>query len=471
MACRKKGPETPAFYVNHEDLKGPLEECLKPREVRFASKPAEASGGVVLKFLSSNGEESNEDVFDILLQLKSLKPPPPVFVVDEHFHADHSGKVWLHPLVVGYLTLDEPGKTWKEIGEDFGWRLDALEERRSLGEDDLYPVGWSVSIDPEGFEDRNFVSLFIGEMRKFIVELKRALDNVRPDRLDSNPIGSNDLTSLLGNEHERRLGKAKNKKAHELFTRKRSSRLHGQILVCGETGTGKSIIARFVHDYLYKNLGKNAGELRKATCSNIGEKLLETELFGSVKGAFTDAETRPGQVFMAYNGTLFLDEVGELPLPLQAKLLQYLDDRSVYPSGWLGDPIHIPCTVVAATNRDLEKEVEKGYFRRDLFHRLGHRVVIPPMRERKGDLERLVDFVLQNPAINGKKNRLINAIEKAVVEKLKNLEFKGNFRELEQLLRRAVLTATSRGLDVITSKVLETVLPSAGEAASDEETS
>jgi len=243
----------------------------------------------------------------------------------------------------------------------------------------------------------------------------------------------------------------------------------GHILVQGETGTGKSIIANFIHEYLYEEArrsgqGDRVGTLQKVTCTNIGEQIFENELFGSVYGSFSDSVTQPGAIFMAYNGTLFLDEIGDLPLSMQAKLLQYLDERTISPTGWLGKPIHIPAAVVAATNRDLRRCVKEGTFRLDLFHRLSHIITIPPLRDRLDDMERLADFVLQNPRINpvrtiGRKSaRAVTQVERSALERLRKYSYPGNFRELESILRKAVISAGSCGVGIITERSISAIL-------------
>jgi transcriptional regulator with PAS, ATPase and Fis domain len=197
------------------------------------------------------------------------------------------------------------------------------------------------------------------------------------------------------------------------------------------------------------------GELKKVNCANLGEKIMETQLFGSIKGAYTDAVTRSGAILEAYNGTAFLDEIGDVPPDLQARLLYYLESQRIQPTGWSGPGIYVPSLIVSATNRRLKDEVAKGTFRRDLHHRLGFTVTLPPLRDRIGDLDRLIDFVLQNPKINpvidGRKSA-VTVIEKKAVELLKQHGFPGNFRELEQIIRRAVIIAQTMGIKIITEE-------------------
>ena len=160
------------------------------------------------------------------------------------------------------------------------------------------------------------------------------------------------------------------------------------VLITGETGTGKDMLAEAVH----QESGRAKGPFVKINCGALPETLLESELFGHTKGAFTGAvEKKLGRFHLAHNGTLYLTEIGDLPLPLQVKLLTFLDDKVVYPlgstKGFAAD-----VRIIAATHRDLEKMVREGSFRQDLFFRLNVlRLSIPPLREREGDIRLLLD--------------------------------------------------------------------------------
>jgi DNA-binding NtrC family response regulator len=169
------------------------------------------------------------------------------------------------------------------------------------------------------------------------------------------------------------------------------------VLVFGESGSGKELVARELH-----RLGPGAkNPLVAVNCAALPEQLVESELFGHERGAFTGADRlRRGAFESAANGTLFLDEIGELQLPAQAKLLRVLEDRQVTRLGG-GRPIAITARVVAATNRDLEQEVAAGRFRQDLFYRLNvHTLRVPPLRERLSDIPLLVDHLLSSIASN-----------------------------------------------------------------------
>ncbi|MDH5671679.1 MAG: sigma-54 dependent transcriptional regulator [Myxococcales bacterium] len=214
------------------------------------------------------------------------------------------------------------------------------------------------------------------------------------------------------------------------------------VLVTGESGTGKEMIARALHE-----MGRRANEPFVAlNCAALPEQLLESELFGYEKGAFTGADRRSeGLLRAAGSGTMFLDEVGELPLALQVKLLRVLQERRVRPVGGTRE-VAIHCRVVAATNRELEQEVAEGRFREDLYYRLNViKLALPPLRERPEDIPLLAEhFLIKHGAIQDK--RLSFAPE--ALRWLAEQTYRGNVRELENLVERAVTLALGNRLEL-----------------------
>ena len=209
------------------------------------------------------------------------------------------------------------------------------------------------------------------------------------------------------------------------------ARADAPVLVTGESGTGKELLARTIH-----NMSPRAGgPFVAVNCGAIPESLLESELFGYVKGAFTGARTdKKGFFEAASGGTIFLDEIGEMPPRLQVKFLRVLQDRVVQPVG-SRTPIHVDFRVIAATNRNLDKEIREGNFREDLFYRIG---VLPmhlaALRERPNDVPVLADFfVAQQNRVN--RTRILG-FTKEVTTYLKRYEWPGNVRELENLIQR-----------------------------------
>jgi len=212
------------------------------------------------------------------------------------------------------------------------------------------------------------------------------------------------------------------------------------VLILGESGTGKELIAKALH---YNGRRRNYPFVT-VNCGAIPENLLESELFGHVKGAFTGAiQTKKGLFEEASSGTLFLDEIGELPLVLQVKLLRVLQEDEIRR---VGDtrPIKIDVRIVAATVRNLEQEMKRGNFREDLFYRLNVMPIhIPPLRERKEDIPLLVDHFVAK--YNDRMGKSIEGLEPKALKQLLEYDWQGNVRELENAIERAmVLTRTSQ---------------------------
>jgi two-component system response regulator AtoC len=206
------------------------------------------------------------------------------------------------------------------------------------------------------------------------------------------------------------------------------------VLITGESGTGKEVLARAIH----AQSPRRQEAFVAVNCAAIPESLLESELFGHSKGAFTGADrARRGLFVEGDGGTLFLDEIGELPTSLQAKLLRVLQDEEVRPLGE-SKPRSVDVRVIAATARDLETEVAAGRFREDLFYRLDVvRLAVPPLRERPKDVPLLVDhFVAHFRAALG---RPVRSIADDALERLVAYSWPGNVRELENLIERAVI--------------------------------
>jgi DNA-binding NtrC family response regulator len=208
------------------------------------------------------------------------------------------------------------------------------------------------------------------------------------------------------------------------------------VLIHGETGVGKELLARSIH---FSGVRKERPFVA-VNCAAIPEELFESELFGFRKGAFTGAsETRRGLFQMAHGGTLLLDEVGEMPLALQSKLLRAIEEKRVTPIG-SDRVVEIDVRFIATTNKDLHAEVERGAFRRDLFYRLSVMPVsIPPLRERASDIPLLAAHFLDVSARRSKK--AMRAIDGAAMQALCRYAWPGNVRELENVIERAVIVA------------------------------
>lgn len=213
------------------------------------------------------------------------------------------------------------------------------------------------------------------------------------------------------------------------------------VLVLGETGTGKELVVRAIHGLSRR---KNRA-LVKVNCAALHANLIESELLGHEKGAFTGAQTRRlGRFEVAHGATLFLDEIGELPLELQAKLLRVLQDGEFERLGG-SSTIKVDVRMIAATNRNLEEEVRKGRFREDLWYRLNvFPITIPPLRDRMEDIPLLVDFYVNK--ISKRMGKTIEMIPANVMSALQHYHWPGNIRELENVLERAVINSSGTKL-------------------------
>ncbi|MGD8386518.1 MAG: sigma-54 dependent transcriptional regulator [Desulfobacteraceae bacterium] len=226
----------------------------------------------------------------------------------------------------------------------------------------------------------------------------------------------------------------------DLASRIASSR--STILIQGESGTGKEVIARFIH----RSGNRSSGPFVAVNCAALPENLLESELFGHEKGAFTGAVSRKkGKFELAHGGTLLLDEISEMAVSVQAKLLRVLQEREVDRVGGQA-PVSVDVRVIATTNRDLTAEVREGNFRQDLFYRLN--VVpfhLPPLRKRPEDIAPLADhFLKETASLNGLHPK---GLSQNAVDRLQKMPWPGNVRELENLMERATLLVDSERIE------------------------
>ncbi len=215
------------------------------------------------------------------------------------------------------------------------------------------------------------------------------------------------------------------------------------VLIRGESGTGKELIAQAIHE----NSPRNNNPFIKLNCAAIPENLLESELFGYEKGAFTGAVTsKPGKFELADGGSLFLDEVGEIPREMQVKLLRVLQNQEFERVGGIRT-IKVDVRIIAATNRDLERDVDEGRFRQELYYRLNIvPIALPPLRQRTEDIPLLVNhFILK---LNRKLGRNVKDVSPNVLKALMNYHWPGNIRELENVMERAVLMTDNTTLEL-----------------------
>lgn len=315
-------------------------------------------------------------------------------------------------------------------------KLDGLELLRWLGESG--PRVPAVMISAYG-EVRDAVQAMKLGARDYLVkpfdpeELLLRLERLFEETRLSNKVEAGRQTSGAGADAAAWIGDGERMRAvREIVERVAPTR--STVLVTGESGTGKEVVARLIH-----SLSQNAsGPFVAVNVGGLPETLLESELFGYDKGAFTGADTRKlGMFELASSGTLFLDEIGDMPLHLQVKLLRVLQEKKVQRLGST-NPVPVNARIVAATNRDLEALLAEGRFREDLYYRLNViRIELPPLRDRTEDIPRLAGLFIER--ISREIGRRIKGIDGVALERLQSYRFPGNVRELENRIERACI--------------------------------
>lgn len=244
-----------------------------------------------------------------------------------------------------------------------------------------------------------------------------------------------------------------------LETISRVAKTDARVLITGENGTGKELVAQEIH----KQSGRNNKELVEVNCAAIPHELIESELFGHEKGSFTGAiKQRIGKFESADGGNLFLDEIGDMSLQAQAKVLRAIEEGKIERVGGTSK-IEVDVRIISATNKELQSEIQKGNFREDLFHRLNVIPIhVPPLRERKDDIPQLVEHFSK---IICEKNKFpLKTYSEGAVKLLQSLHWKGNIRELRNFIERIVIMAQSVN---ITEKEINTFIPASGSQVDD----
>ena len=232
-----------------------------------------------------------------------------------------------------------------------------------------------------------------------------------------------------------------------------AAQVRSTVLITGETGTGKGLIARAIHEHSHER----DRPYQVIDCTTFPEGMVESELFGHVRGAFTGAiADKPGLIELAHGGTVFLDEIGDLPMPLQSKLLRVLEENEVRPVGGTRSK-HVDTRFIAATNQNLEEKIKNGSFRKDLYYRLAVVTIsVPPLRERVEDIPAIARHLLDQLGREIGKRRCY--LDQSATTELTAYPWPGNVRELRNVIERAVMLATS---DVITKAEIRALLSTA----------
>jgi PAS domain S-box-containing protein len=327
----------------------------------------------------------------------------------------------------------EAQRRLREAFESIGKGIDTsgvvLELQRKDNGKPLWIQWWSRP-DPSGSYTR---TMFIDITERVLMEQEKSRLEAQNIYLQEEIRSEHDFTEIVGNSPQLR---AVLKQVEQIAL------TDSTVLILGETGTGKELIARAIHD---RSLRKQR-PLVKVNCGAITAGLVESELFGHARGAFTGAlSNRDGRFKLADGGTIFLDEVGELPLDTQVKLLRVLQEQEFEPVG-SGQTIRVNVRVIAATNRDLGAMVREGKFRSDLFYRLNVLPLsVPALRERRGDIPLLVAFFVQRFA--KKFSKPVTRVSEETMRRLIDYPWPGNIRELQNVVERAVVLAQGDALE------------------------
>lgn len=331
-----------------------------------------------------------------------------------------------------------------------------LVDLKMPGMDGLEFVRW---VRDEGFRMPIIMMSAHGEIRDAVDALKHGVQDyiVKPFNPEEVVIKLKNLVEAQNfrtlQEMEERLPQERAFIGESIQIRKikdtisRIAQTNSSVLITGESGTGKEVVARTIHE----QSPVSSGPFVAINIGGVPENLLESELFGYEKGAFTGATARKiGMFELANGGTLFLDEIGDMPFSLQVKILRVLQERSITRLGGT-EPLPINARIICATNKDLEQMVRDGKFREDLFFRLNVvRIHIPPLRERKDDIPLLAAWIIKK--LNSNMGRHFSGLTPEAMEKLKNYDFYGNIRELENILERAAIFSDG---DLITDDNIE----------------
>src|SRR4051812_39322266 len=342
-------------------------------------------------------------------------------------------------------------QAFESIGKGIDTSGVVLELRRKDNGEPIWIEWWSRP-SPSGTYTR---TMFVDITKRVIIEQEKARLEAQNTYLQEEIRSQHNFGEIVGNAAN----------LLELLRQvEQVSRLESTVLILGETGTGKELIARALHD----RSPRRSRALVKVNCGAISSGLVESELFGHVRGAFTGAiANRDGRFMLANGGTIFLDEVGELPLDTQVKLLRVLQEQEFEPLG-SSTTLKVDVRVVAATNRDLADLVHEGKFRADLFYRLN--VVplrAPPLRERVGDIPLLAMYFIQKLAT--KLGKHIARLSEEALSQLVNYAWPGNIRELQNVIERAVILSSGDTLVLaealrMSARPSEAPLPPAREA-------
>ncbi|KAF2961315.1 sigma 54-interacting transcriptional regulator [Fervidobacterium sp. 2310opik-2] len=382
-------------------------------------------------------------------------------IFDKFLDFDILGIFRKERLCFEYEELGKFEKIIKEIIRDVTYKkIEKLENSDTLYKKIPYKEIRNWKLADIEFEDRyeffkrnKYISIFLDpSMQKFVSSLRKIIEDFRKAYKTYKKI-FDEIRKIADTYEIKEIDKKLNDEKLKKFFEQSENIFLPSLLIEGDTGTGKSLIAEIIGSRVTED------SVYKFSLVNIEKNLVDSELFGTREGAYTGAINKKGIIFSNVGKCVFLDEIAEIPPNVQTKLLLYLDNFKIRPDGYDGNPFLAPTFIIAATNKDLKREIKIGNFREDLYYRFKYKIRVPSLKERKEDLRFLINFILLNPYINhyDKETRKyqIEKIALEAIEKLESYDYPGNFRELESILRNAINLAQSEGLDIILDRHIE----------------
>jgi chemotaxis protein methyltransferase CheR len=417
------------FVLKQRKRHGRAEEALHASEQRYLLALAGSTDGLWDWNIRSN-TVFYSDRFREILGYSPEEFPGAIDSFRSRLHPEDADVVW--SAVQRHLQERVPFKMEYRLKTKTGGYLWFLARAQAIWDSEGNAVrmsGWIQDITENKQNELNLktaISEIVGLKNKLEAERAYLQDEIKFEYNHENIIGQSDGLKYV------------------LYKVEQIANTDTTVLILGETGTGKELVARAIHGLSTRK----DRALVKINCATLPSNLIESELFGHEKGAFTGAHAKHlGRFEVADGATLFLDELGELPLELQPKLLRVIQDGEFERLG-SSRTVKVDARIVAATNRNLEEEVRKGRFREDLWYRLNiFPITVPPLRERKEDISLLVDFFVRK--ISKRLGKSIENIPTAVMNALQNYHWPGNIRELENVLERAVINSSGPKLRLV----------------------
>ncbi len=307
-------------------------------------------------------------------------------------------------------------------------------------------INWKIKTKDVNYNKGKIISMFFDET---MVEFNRRLKNIiQSYEQKSAFMDDKSYKDFLEEARKEAKKEAKEKTKNKKVQSQKNQVKIPAILITGPSGAGKTLVANYIAQKV------TDGKLARVSVVNLPTDLVDSELFGSVKGAYTDAGDRAGKIESNVGTTVFIDEIGEVLTETQSKLLAYLDDMKVQRVGSDDQNAYCPTLIVAATNKDLESEVQKGTFRLDLYNRFRYRIQVPSLEKRRFDIRFLISFILQDPSLNPyvdseRKRRWVENISLSAISYLESQKYPGNYRQLESKIAQAIQRAHFERRDTI----------------------